>query len=251
MKYNIIQVLKIVALLTLVIILGCSSVNKSLGRGVYIDQSKNEFFYSTEDPRIILKFDEGLKYIGHIQEEKFLKYIDGIGGSFHVLDYYLFVEPGANNRIERVVTIKINKIKKGSVRSDLFDWIKPNFDSGTKDILGETYQVGATVSSLGIEKDVKFIEDKGYIIPNSFLIRCFGKRLGLERNIAFYVYYAEDLSGFKEGNYKNIKLWQDSATLKFEQKEILKNFLTRADKCISWFEYDELSVTSNKPTKGE
>ena len=220
---------KFLALLSFLLITGCAGTAIQINRGV-ID--KNTFF-SEKFPELSIKIGNEFFYLGHFYEEKYEKYLDVPGGSYHDFDYFYFVKAGENNKISKLIEIRINKIRSGWLGSEMFPWMKPNLNSGTIEYLGKIYQFGTTVTGFGSGKNSDFILEKGYILPNSFLVKGTGRRLGNNNNIAFHVYYAEDINEMG-GKYSHIKDWKKESGLNEEQKSILNAFLARAESSFSY-----------------
>jgi len=220
---------KFLAVLTILFLAGCAGIDTKINRGVIGENT----FISEKHPELSIKVGNDFSYIGHFYEKKYEKYQDVAGGSYHDFDYFYFVKAGENKKISKLIEIRINKIRSGWLGAEMFPWMKPNFNSGTIEYLGKNYQYGTTVTGFGSGKNSNFLIEKGYILPNSFLLKGIGRRLGNNNNIAFHVYYAEDINEMG-GKYTTIKDWKTETGLNDEQKSILNAFLARADTSFSF-----------------
>ena len=225
---------KYLAVLLFILITGCAGTATQINRGV-IDENT---FFSEKYPELSIKIRNDFFYLGHFYEEKYEKYQDVSGGSYHDFDYFYFVKAGENKKISKLIEIRINKIRSGWLGSEMFPWMKPNFHSGTIEYLSKNYQFGTTVTGFGSGKNSNFILEKGYILPNSFFVKGIGRRLGNNNNVAFHVYYAEDINEMG-GHYTHIKDWKKESGLNEEQKSILNSFLARAESSFT-FEKQEV-----------
>ena len=232
---------KLATVLLLIWFTGCVSttnkINRAVNQETNNDVTSNTFF-SEKYPELSIKINDRLSYLGHFYEEKYIEYQDISGGSTHDFDYYYFIQSGPNKKISKLIEIRINKIRSGWLGAEMFPWMKPNFSSGTTEYLGKKYQFGTTVTGFGNGKNSNYILEKGYILPNSFLVKGIGRRTGRDNNIAFHVYYAEDINEIG-GAYTNIKDWKKETGLNEEQNEILNSFLDRAGNS---FEFSELEL---------
>ena len=219
---------KFVVILTLLPIIGCTSTATIINRGV-IDKN---IFFSEKYPELSIKIEKEFFYLGHFYEKKYEKYLDVSGGSYHDVDYFYFVKADKNKKISKLIEIRINKIRSGWLGSEMFPWMKPNYNSGTIEYLGKNYQYGTTVAGFGSGENSNFILEKGYILPNSLLVKGIGRRLGNNNNMAFHVYYVEDINEIG-GKYTQIKDWKKESGLNEEQKTILNSFLARAESSFS------------------
>jgi|GEM_PF-6943750 len=226
-------------LLILLFLAGCVAIGpQTINRGVVsYRQQENEYiaFYSEESPRVKVKIPAGFKFVGHVGEKKIITSQDIPGGSDLDIDYYVFVVANEPSRIEKLIEIRINRIQNGSLSSVMFPWMRPNFDAGSTEFIDGKYQYGTTVSSYGAGKHVDYIVNQGYILPNGFLVKGYGRRLEGNK-VTFQVYYAEDLMSLKQGEYGTLKDWRESL-LDAKQKEIFRAFKLRADNSFSIMPY--------------
>jgi len=227
---------KLSLILLFFLVMGCAASTPKIDRGVFQNNNNGvteSIFYSEKSPELSVTIDKSFSYLGHFHEKKYQSYQDVSGGSHHDFDYYYFVQSGPNKKIHKLIEIRINRIRTGWLGAEMFPWMKPNFESGTIEYLNENYQFGSTVTGFGKGENSDFILEKGYILPNSFLIKGIGRRLGSDNNISFHVYYAEDINEIG-GNYTEIKEWKKETGLNEKQKEILKAFLSRSENSITF-----------------
>jgi len=194
------------------------------------DVLQGNIFYSSTLPKIRMKVHYDLEYIGKTETAKFVEYTDWEGGSPVDRESYLFAHT-EDNRILEGVLIRISKLRAegGYWLPDLFARIKNQLDSGTMKIQGRRYQYSVFGSSrvfLRYERD--FLTDKGYLIPNCFMVKGLGRIVDADARTLMYILYMEDPSRIRGRKY-SCRDWNNANMLTTEQKEFLKEFTDRSD----------------------
>lgn len=229
---------KIVIYFLFLVITGCAGVSETseeANRGVTYDN----IFFSEKKPTLNINISKEFSYFGHYHEKKFLQYTDGNGGAYHDTDSYYFIQNKNNKRISKIISIEISKISFGFYGPDIYSWMNPNLNSETINHLGEYYQSGITVSGFACndEKKSNLFINKGYILPNTFLLRATGRRFGHNNNYLFNIYYAEDINQ-EQLSPKNLK----NNTLSDKEKSFLNSFSKRA---IDSFSFSDMAAQKN------
>lgn len=207
----------------LTLITGCAGISQTsetTKRGV----TNDNVFFSDNKPALSVKINKEFTYFGHYHEKKFIQYTDGNGGAYQNFDSYYFIKPD-NKRISKMITIEISNINFGFYGPDIYSWMHPSLKSETTNYLGEYYQTGITVSGFACNdtKRTNLFINKGYILPNAFLLKATGRRLGYNGNYLFHIYYAEDINQ-EQLNPINVR----NNTLNDEEKSLLDSFSKRA-----------------------
>jgi hypothetical protein len=197
------------------------------------DVLQGNIFYSPALPKIRMKIHSDLEYLGKAETTRRVEYTDWEGGSPVDRESYLFTRT-QDNRILEGVLIRISTLRAadGYWLPDLFARIKNKLDSGTMKIQGRRYQYSVFGSSrVFLRYEWDFLTDKGYLIPNCFMVKGLGRIVDADARTLMYILYMEDPSRFRGRKY-SCRDWNNVNILTAEQKEFLKEFTDRSDKNV-------------------
>jgi hypothetical protein len=194
---------------------------------------QNNIFYSSASPKVRMKIHSDFKYIGKAEKHGQAEDADTKGTTFVENESYLFghIE---DNRMLKGVLIKISTIREAhwSWLPDLFPKVKNKLESSVMKIQGKSYQhIVAAFTRVFSKYEEDFIIDKGYIIPNLFLMKGLGRLVGADNKTKIYIFYAEDISRIKDKEY-SYGNWRNRYMLTNEQQEFMKGFIDRSEKNI-------------------
>jgi hypothetical protein len=202
---------------------GCAGMTPE--RGVRQDNT----FYSSAFPKLEVNIHPDFEYIGKAEEKEHKKDVQQRGTHASDRESYLFgyIEDA---KIKKGVVVRIQTLvaTRAYWLPDIFGRVKNKLDSGTVKIQGRTYQYMVVASSrMGRKYERDFITNKGYIIPNAFLVKVLGKINGSKDEILIHIDYFEDISD----KYSR-RDWIDKDTLTTEQQSFLEAFNVRSEENI-------------------
>lgn len=161
----------------------------------------------------------------------YTKYATLARGSSVDRESYLFART-EDNRILEGVLISTLRTEGGYWLPDLFSKVQNQLNAGTVEIQGRRYQYGVFSSSrvfLSYEGD--FLTEKGYIIPNCFMVNGLGRIVDADARTLMYIFYMEDIRPIRGKKY-SCRDWNNANMLTIEQREFLKEFTDRSDKNV-------------------
>ena len=99
-------------------------------------------------------------------------------------------------------------------------------NSGVTEINGEDYQYATRIvfPNIFTKDEQEILSLKGYQSSGCFLVRIFGKIIGVKRNIVLNINYVEEISSFNQKGRYSCKDWGNAAKLRNEQKIRLEAF---------------------------
>lgn len=188
---------------------GCSSAKDA--RTV----SEENLFLSTVDPKLQLKIDPGLSYLGQFEKTEIVK-------EFHSnvdRESYLFGQI-KDNGYRKGVLIRISTLPQDLVwRGQVFRIDDPNetLDTGVMETEAGKYRyIVLAPGGVFNEDEAEFITGKGYLIPHCYMVKILGKQI---RRARIYIYYFENLS--------SCNAWDPDA-LTNEQQKFFDGFIERS-----------------------
>ena len=100
----------------------------------------NNIFISPKYPELKIQINTTLKYIGKFVEDDQTKTISGHMDLPQTKEYYLFIQLGDFDRVNRAVMITVNRLHRGYWLRDIFGRKKNFVYRQNIEIQGETYQ---------------------------------------------------------------------------------------------------------------
>lgn len=216
----------------IVIIFGCVGMKEK--KSVLQDN----IFISSTFPKIKIQINQDFKYIGKVEKQKHENHTTGYGGTFINYEYYIFLHPDNNNSFTKGALIRRSELASGYWLPDVFSKVKDKIDSGGMKINGKYYKY-AVFSSASVFNNYEelFIYDKGYEVPNCFLVKGLGRRIGAGDKNLIKIIYFEDMRTICDNKY-SCKGWNNKETLTAEQVEYLKKFNENYLQNIQILKYD-------------
>ena len=198
---------------------GCHSVV----RGV----SQDNLFRSSSQPKIEVRVDSRFNYLGEVNRRIYEDYVTSPGGSHHKQASYIFAHSAKDNTLAAVVIIVFSKIEEGYYLPDLFSRIKNKLNEGIEKVHGKSFQYCSFTSSSPLEgyQEV-FILDKGYLIPNCFMVKAIARKVSIKGDALIKIMYAEDVFHV---NGLQCRDWKARNKLTGEQCQFLEEFLARSE----------------------
>jgi hypothetical protein len=213
----------IVVLLCLVLA-GC--VAPATHRGI-ID---NQIFYSTGIPKIKVALTDKPDRVFSHKDRVFKKFENRNETFIEDRETFVFLYLD-EDLIKNAVVIKYLKMNKGYYFPEIFSFYKTPFDSGKKLVDGRMFMSvsGLLTSNAMINDSVEDqIEQAGIGLPNYFLVRTLGRRIGVGKNSIIYISYLENLNLTGDAEFFDSD-WADITLFNDKQKRILKDVKKRAE----------------------
>ena len=186
----------------------CSCTTISFERKV-----EDNTFTSMSDPKVRVEVSPSFQYIGKVSTARHHQKVQGSRRMLVNYNSYIFANIDHNNFIKQGVIIRLDKVKKSSWQSDLFEEVKNKLVSDYVDITSERFEHFIAVKSDIFTKDeMDFVISEGmkkistpansagrlsysgYSIPKCFMVEGFGRRTGVGNDTKMCVYFFEDLT---------------------------------------------------------
>lgn len=210
-------------ILPLFILTGCTGLISETSRRV-VDENR---FISDKLPKLSLVVDQDFLYLGSFVEKDHREYTDGTSGVAHTeTEHFYFIQSNENKEISKMVEIRIHRVRSSGffpAGQGLFSKWKPNLDSGTKEYSGENYDYIVAMMKIGQKKNSAFFADKGYLLPENFLVKGIGRQVA--NNLLFSIFYGENLDILKE-EHRRYMGWNMDGNA---EQIVLSGFLDRAE----------------------
>ena len=200
-------------------------------------QAKREvvdgIFYSSANPKIQIKISSEFKYLGEIKDTGERESVGGSRMLTNWAQWYIFVDSDGS-KAKRVVSVKLERTETRFI-SDLFGWAKHFYEKGTCKLGGQSFQYLSRHIYPSMSKPtIKFITDKGYVLPRCVIIKRFVRAYGGKNDILVDIAYLEDPS---ELPY-NCNAWNPDYPLQQDQTEYLEQFNFNSDNSFAVLKYD-------------
>lgn len=195
----------------------------------------NNIFYSSKNPLLNIKVNPELEFIGKADAKIYRDYTTSPGGTFHKNEAYIFGRIHEHT-LQSAVIISFTTMRKGYYLPDVFSKIKNKIDSGSLKINKKRFHfcVYASSSPL-VSYQETFLDDKGYVIPNCFLVKAYNRRTSIrnEDDTLVTISYLEDIfyrTGYRCKDWKNVNAFAK------EQSEFLTEFVKRSEQSMQILE---------------
>ncbi len=192
-------------------------------------------FYSSKNPLLNIKVDPELKFIGKANANIYRDYTTSPGGTFHKNEAYIFGRIH-NNTLQSAVIISFSTMRQGHYLPDVFSKIKNKIDSGSLKINNKRFHfcIYASSSPLVSYQEI-FLDDKGYVIPNCFLVKAYCRRTSIrnDNDTRVTIKYLEDIfhgTGYRCRDWKNVNAFEK------EQSKFLTQFVKRSEQSMQILE---------------
>jgi len=218
-------------------LVGCVS-SGGTQRSLIDDQT----FYSDGTPEMQVTVTDKPDAVFHSKDRKPRKFAAGSGTYNEDSEQYVFLNLDGK-KIKSGVLIAYDKMSEGYYLPNVFRDDQISFDSGKKNIDGKNFQSFLGIYSATIFRGpiIEKIEQTNVIIPNFYIVKAFGRRVGVNNRIRIYVLYFENLNYSDETQYSYAD-WKDIKLISDDQKQILKDMKKRAENAFVISHTRELSV---------
>lgn len=223
-------------LIASLLISGCVQTNRKVTPNVTGPIMKNVFI-SQSMPRLKLKIGDGFEYVGSIKNRKRKKFSDSTRYYTLRTEYYVFVQSDDNNHIDRLVLISLYGMSKGYWFPDLFSKIDNLIENEIINKNNKNYHSALWAGGPGSENWIELVENKGYIIDDTALIKGLARRVGTNNRHKIYIYYTENIKRCDQGKFAARHYWKNPNYLADSQKKFIMAFKQRADKAIKFLPY--------------
>ncbi len=221
-------------LFILLLITGCAGLDK-IERNV----SEENIFFSTISPKIKIKIDPSFKYIGKMKTAD-RNEIPGGPYYFERHEAFIFGNIGDDNTFKKGLIIRLSSLDTIYIYyyDDLFEWVEYKLEpTKTIKINKKNYQQCIFPLSFFFRNEMRdVIYDKGYVIPNWFLIQGLSKVVSTKKDVMMYIYYMEEVSSFNKEKEYSISEWMDINNLREDQQKRLDEFKTSCQKNVRFLE---------------
>jgi hypothetical protein len=210
---------------------GCANIERNV--------SDENVFFSTDIPKIKIKIDSSLKYIGKMKKTD-SEGLDMADNFFEKHEAFIFGNIGDDNTFKKGVIIQFNSLTTMyvSYSTDYFSGIKYILKP-TKSIKinNKNYQQCIFPARFYFQNEIRdIIFDQGYVIPNWFLMRGFSRNVSSKNNVVMLIYYMEEISSFNKENEYSISDWKEINKLREDQQKRLDEFMTECQKNVRFLE---------------
>ncbi len=192
----------------------------------------NNTFYSSAHPKIQIKVNPELKYLGELNDVGAREAVRGTRMLTNWSKMYIFADLDGS-RATRVFSIKLERTET-RYTSDLFGWAKHFYEKGTCSLGGRSFQyLSRRIYPSMSNAMVNFITEKGYVLPRCVLIKRFARGYGSRNNILVDITYWEDPSELPYG----CNAWSPDYPLQQDQIEYLERFNSKSDNSFAVIKY--------------
>jgi hypothetical protein len=209
---------------------GCAGIERNV--------SEENIFFSTLSPKIKIKIDSSFKYIGKIKKID-LKDFDSYS-YYERNEAFIFGNIGDDNTLKKGVII--NFISEDEMRlffnTDVFSWVNSKLEPiEIIKINGKNYQQCIFQAPFFFRNEIRdVIYDKGYVIPNWFLIKGLSKTVSTRNDVLMHIFYMEEISSFNKEKEYSISEWMEINNLREDQQKRLDEFKTECQKNVRFLE---------------
>ncbi len=208
---------------------GCAGIERNV--------SEENIFISSKIPKIKIKIDSSFKYLGKMKKMEEVKYQLPDRTGQQRLEAFIFGNIGDDNTYDKGVIITFSSLEYGRYVLDLFEWVKYKLESKIIKINNKRYQQCIFLHLFFFQNEISnIIYDKGYVIPNCFLIQGLSRNVSPTNNEVMVIYYMEEVSSFnKEKKYECLE-WKEMKKIKEDQQKRLDEFKTECQKNVRFLE---------------
>ena len=181
-------------------------------------------FYSSSNPKVQIKVNPELKYIGETKDVRQRQLVDSPYMVIHRSALYVFVD-AEGAKAKKAVAIVIERTEASYV-SDLYGEVGIFYEKGVSELGGLKFQYCSRLIYPSMKFHLtRFVTDHGYVIPRCIIVKSFSKVYGAQGDIAVTIVYIEAPSGLLH----ECKDWEPIHPLLPDQKEYLEQFNANCD----------------------
>lgn len=205
----------IIVILHAIVTIGCST-STSIQRGVM----NNSVFYSSSPP-LEVRVSPDLNYEGMLNEKRKVSAAESEALLNLDTETHLFIK-SRKRQIEKAVIIYIKNISS-SFFPDIYRRKENVLARGIEKFKGKPYDSLVLAGTPGSNEELSILSDKGYSLPNCYMMKAIGRRFGVQADIIADIRFIEALD---ENNFP-CESWLNSDPITTEQKEFLQWFERR------------------------
>ncbi len=208
----------------------------------------NNYFMCDNNPKVVLKIDDDLTYIGHSHVKEEMKSKHGNDTCFRHTDSYIFITGTQSGNITKFLTIEILNFDRSNwlFFNDLPDRLDKDqvIDSGQFLLAKENFN-WAILSGYCLKSyEIQYIREQSYGVNGGFIYKVFERALGFNAATKVIISYGESLS---ISGITDVGQWKNFALLNDEQKSFTRSFINRSNRIFFETTKDVAMSATPKP----